>query len=206
MRKILTLMAMSAIFAGCSSIKQKPKRISPIPATYTVSALNNCTIPTSFTSDDFNWMGGNLRATIYRETFYTSDDIKSMQLGDTLVYEGKPMVVKKIEKESGTISINGGVEEGGAWLNPDKNMRYRATTLDDHSIYDELGKAEMPLAEDFTVVDCGENPTDPYDTIRTGQKIYIESLKDYKREFWPTDTRVRIENGVVKEIVRRWVP
>ena len=69
-----------------------------------------------------------------------------------------------------------------------------------------MGKAELPLADDFIIIDCGENPDDPCDTIRTGQKLYLESLSENNRLFHDLNTRVRIENGIIKEINRKWIP
>lgn len=83
---------------------------------------------------------------------------------------------------------------------------YVARIWDDHATYSELGKTEVALADNFVIIDCGDFPEEPSDTIRTGQKLYIENLKDYKKDFFQLNTRVTIENGVITEINRRWIP
>lgn len=206
MKTFISFITACAFLASCSTPKEQAKRIAPIPVDYTASEMTDGAIPAAFSASDFNWTGKTLHADIYRETFYKSDDIKTMHIGDTLVYEGKPMVVAKIEKESGTISVNGGVEEGGAWLNADKSGKFRATTLDDHSIYDKLGATDIPLDGNFSFIDCGVNPSDPYDTVSVKQQQHIESLKDYKRNFSPIDTRIYVKKGRIEKIVRHWIP
>ena len=129
-----------------------------------------------------------------------------MQVGDTLVYDGNPMVVNKITKEHGDIDINGDIEEGGCHLVGNEDGTYVARIWDDHATYTELGKAEVALAKDFKIIDCGEFPEEPSDTIRTGQKLYIENLKNGRKDFFQLNTRVTIKNGMITEIDRHWIP
>ncbi|MCF0199183.1 MAG: hypothetical protein HUK02_07645, partial [Bacteroidaceae bacterium] len=129
------------------------------------------------------------------------------QVGDTLLYDGQPIAIQQIEETNGGIEINGGqIDEGGCCLVPHEGGTYVARGWDDHATYTELGKAEVPLAEDFTVIDCGTEPTDPSDTIRTNQKLYIEQLQDSRPSFNVLNTRVTIEHGQITEINRRWIP
>lgn len=116
------------------------------------------------------------------------------------------MVINKIAEEHGGIDINGGLDEGGCCLAGYEGGTYVARNWDDHATYTKLGKAEVALAENFMIIDCGDFPEDPMDTIRTDQKLYIEKLKDYKKEFFQLNTRVTIENGMITEIKRHWIP
>lgn len=116
------------------------------------------------------------------------------------------MVINKIAEEHGGMDINGGLDEGGCCLAGYEGGTYVARNWDDHATYTELGKAEIPLADDFVIIDCGEFPDEPSDTIRTGQKLYIENLNDGRKDFFQLNTRVTIENGKVTEINRKWIP
>lgn len=203
--KLTTILVASLIICGCT---QKPmyKRITPLPAAYNIKSLDDATVPASFSSDDFHWMGGNLSMTVYNEDLYDAVEIAQMQVGDTIIYESKPMVIKEKTEEQGGITINGGVEEDGCYLLAGEGGTYIPKLMDDHSVYTSLGKAEVALSQDFTIIDCGELPTDPMDTIRTGQKLYLEKLEGYRRDFNPMNTRVVIVNGEVKSITRQWIP
>lgn len=205
MKKIIFTVVSLLLFTGCSK-KKEARCINPLPSGLDVELLTDCTVPASFTADDFHWMGGNLKMTVYNEDLYDVVEISQMALGDTLVYEGNPMVVTSLEEENGTLVVNGGVEMGGCWLQGYQGGTYRAYTFDDHSIYSVLGTAEVALAEDFVIIDCHDFPDEPSDTIRTDQKLYLESLADYRKEFYSINTRVVIENGMITEINRRWIP
>lgn len=144
--------------------------------------------------------------TAYSEDLYDAVEISQMQIGDTLVYECVPLIVTTLENENGTLVVNGGVEMGGCWLQGHEGGTYRAFTFDDHSIYNKLGTAEVALSDDFVIIDCHEFPEEPSDTIRKDQKLYIEGLEGYRKEFNALNTRIVIEKGKVIEINRRWIP
>ena len=204
--KTLILLAISSLLCGCGSKKIEHKQIMPLPAGITVDNLKDCTIPAAFTPDEFNWMGGNLSMTVYNKDLYDAVDISQMKVGDTIIYSGEPMVINKFEEVRGSIDINGGIDEGGCCLAPNEGGTYVARNCDDHATYTKLGKAEVALADDFVIIDCGMDPRDPIDTIRTDQKLYIEKLKPGRTDFHSLNTLVTIENGIIKEINRRWIP
>lgn len=197
------------LLVGCASANKPANHlcVSPLPSNVHLDSLIDCTVAASFNASDFDWQNGRLVVTIYNAYCYDAVDVSHLQHGDTIIYEaGKPLVVDSIERRNNFVVINGGIEQGGVELTASSGGTYRATTLDDHSVYRELGKRNIPLAADFLIVDCGENPTDPNDTIRSAQSTYVNSLGDYNREFSPLNTCVRIEGGEIKEIHRRWIP
>lgn len=208
MKKSILFCAITAIMYGCSQPKQtaEHKLIAPLPAGIAVDNLQDCTIPASFSSDNFNWMGGNLTMTVYNQDLYDAVEISQMQVGDTIVYDGNKMVINKMAEEHGGININGGLDEGGCCLAGYEGGTYVARNWDDHATYSKLGDAVVSLADNFVIVDCGEFPDEPYDTISTGQKLYIDNLKDSKKDFSPLNTRVTIEKGMITEIKRHWIP
>lgn len=203
---LLGVVIATAILYGCGSQKSDYKRIDPLPAGVSIEKLQNCTVPAAFSPKDFNWMGGNLSMTVYNQDLYDAVAISQMRVGDTILYSGEPMVVSKFEETRGGIDINGGLDEGGCCLAPNEGGTYVAREWDDHATYTQLAKTELALAEDFVIIDCGEFPNDPNDTIRNGQKLYIENLKGGRDDFFPLNTRVTIQNGVIKEIHRHWIP
>jgi len=206
--KHLLYLAIAALMCSCSQNKTtaEHKCIAPLPAGIAVDSLQDCTLPVAFTPDSFNWMGGNLKMTVYSMDLYDAVEISQMQVGDTIIYEGKPVVINNIKEDHGGIDINGGLDEGGCCLAGYEGGTYIARNWDDHATYTELGKAEVALAEDFVIIDCGMDPHDPIDTIRTSQKLYIEKIKDSRPDFFQLNTCVTIENGMITEINRRWIP
>ena len=205
MKKLVFSILVTALVCGCGPEKA-PKTISPLPSGLDASSLTDCTVHAAFTSDDFRWMGGNLTMKVFSEDIYDAVELQQMESGDTLIYDGEKIVVESVVNEGDVITVNGGIENGGAWLQPNDGGTYRAFQWDDHSIYTELGTVELPLSEDFKIIDCGEDPTDLTTVLITGQKQYLESLKDWRRTFSPLNTRVVIEDGVITEINRCWIP
>lgn len=202
-RKIIAAAAL-VILIGCAS-NTEHKLIAPLPAGIDVNNLTDCIVPADFSADDFHWMGGNLSMTVFNRDLYDAVDVSQMQEGDTLLYQSSPVVIQSIKRTDNGIDINGGLDQGGQWLAGNGGGTYVARQWDDHAVYSSLGKTEMALADGFIIIDCGLNPSDPVDTIRT-PKMYIESLQGFRREFNHLNTTVTIEDGMITEINRHWIP
>lgn len=206
MKKSMMVLVAAMVCMSCSQQKVTYQCVAPYPAGIEVENLTDCMVPATFTADDFNWKGGNVTVEVYNEDIYDCVAVTTMKAGDTLVYDGERMVVATIEQQGELWVINGGLEEGGAYLRAYEGGTFRAVQMDDHSVYTLLGKAELPLAENFVIADCGDYPEDPMDSIFTDQKPYIEGLKGYKKDFSFLNTRVLIEHGVVTGVFRHWIP
>ena len=203
----LAIVAITVMLCSCGAKQSEHKCIAPMPAGIDVENLQDCIVPATFTSDDFNWMGGNLTMMVSNKDLYDAVEVSQMQVGDTIIYDGNPIVIEKVEETHGGVAINGGqIDEGGCSLIANEGGTYVANHWDTHATYTNIGKAQVPLAEDFIIIDCGEDFKDPSDTISTGQKLYIENLQGSKREFFSLNTLVAIERGQITQIIRRWIP
>jgi len=205
MKKIAFCVLLGLALVGCHNTNTK-NCIKPLPSGIDLNKLTDATVPAVFTASDFNWADGLLTFTVASEDLYDAVDVNAMTVGDTLIYAGDTIVVNEIEKKDGCLTINKGLEEGGAYLNAYEGGTYRAVQMDDHSFYTKLGQVQLPLSENFMLILCGENPTDPYDTIRTEHKQYLSNLEEWKRSFYTLNTQVEIENGKVTRVIRRWIP
>ena len=56
------------------------------------------------------------------------------------------------DSETGSVQINGGIENDGIDLMEDDGL-YRTVTLDDYPVYYSVGKVTLPLSEDVTFED-----------------------------------------------------
>ena len=200
------------LFAGCTNTSNKENLayqfIKPIP---TKSPFKGETggleglIPAVFTSSDFNWKDSTLTLTAYSIDTYKASEIDNLQKGDTILFRNDTIITDKIERGK-YISINGGIENGGVELAAYEGGTYRVQLMDDHPQYSEIGKVQLPLSDTFTIIDCGDNPDAPYDTIRTNHRQWLANVKEYKRDFSELNTRVNIENGIITTITRFWIP
>lgn len=204
MKRIYILTAAAVLLCSCTP--KQHRLIAPLPSGIDTENMQDCTVPAVFTSDDFRWDEGKLNMVVYSQDLYDAVEISQMQIGDTLIYESTPVVIESMVESHGGIDINGGLDEGGCCLAGYEGGTYIARNWDDHATYTEIGPVEVSLAEDFVIIDCGLDPQDPVDTIRTDQKAYLESLENSRRGFFVLNARVTIENGMLTEINRKWIP
>lgn len=181
--------------------------VTPTPATFNVESLPDGEVPVAFAASDFDWDGGKLTFTVYNADTYDGALVDKLQEGDTIVYDGNSVVVKTITKDNGFLEVNEGLgNENGASFRVNDNGTYTAAGFDDHFVYSELGKVQLPLAKGYVIEDCGPEPNDPVVTISENQKDYIGNLFEDKRNFNELDTRITVKNGEIVKIARHWIP
>ena len=208
MKKIGIIATAIFVATACTGIRGTAHmKVMPLASEINPNSLTVGTVAVAFTANDFNWTSRTLTCDIFSKCLYDSTEVEQLQVGDTLVYEGKSMAITSIESQKSNKIINGGIETGGAELTPNGNGTYRTVLMDDHSVYEKLGRQRLSLADDFIITDCGEDYSDPYDTIRTNHKAYIDSLPEYRRDYFNClNTEIVMSEGKVKEIHRRWIP
>ncbi len=196
------------LMTACSSVrKTEHMKVAPLDSGLNLDSLRDCTIAVSFKASDIDWNGGRMTCSVFSKDLYDAVDVSRMRIGDTLVYDGKPMVIDSIADCRGAKVINGGIENGGAELTSNGGGTYRTMLWDDHSVFTKLGDVQLKLAPDLMFIDCGNDYRDPSDTIRTNYKEYIDRLPDYRKDnFNSLNTELVVEGGVVTEIHRRWIP
>lgn len=208
MRNTCFIAAAILLAMACTGgAKLAHRRVAPLDSGLNIDSLNDCTLAVGFKASDIDWSGKTLSCSVFSKDLYDAVEVGHMRAGDTLIYEGKPMVVNSIEESRGAKVVNGGIETGGAELAPNGGGTYRTMLMDDHSVYTELGKVRLRLAENMVVIDCGEDYHDPLDTIRANCKEYIDKLPDYRKDYFNClNTEIVVEKGFVTEIRRRWIP
>lgn len=216
MKKILILAAAALLMCACNTNKGNStnpnnnadahKCVRPLPAGTNPDSLTDCTVPAVFTVDNFDWTAGTLQFKVYNKDLYDVVDIQQLANGDTLVFQGRKIVVNSVEKkDDGFIIVNGGIENDGADLVPFEGGTYRGIQPDDHAVYSLLGTATLPLANNLVMIDCGIEPNDPVDTVRTNVKEYIQKL-DNRDNFNELNTELLIQGGKITQINRHWIP
>lgn len=196
----------AALTLGSCSQQPAYLNVKPMAPEYDIHHIENATMPVCFEVKDFSWKDGKLKMKVYSEDRYSANEINLLKAGDTLTYSGKPIIVKQIDKKEKSVTINQGLEQGGADLITNKDGSFRAMEMDGYATFTELGDITLPLSKNLVIQDCGSEPTNPAKTIRSGYKKYLESQPDYHQTFNITDTQVDVKNGVVVGITRRWTP
>ena len=145
---------------------QEAKRIEPLPESLDLNARTDVTVAASFGAEDISEKDGKtqITLTVYDYDVYDMVDISQLAVGDTIVVDGKDMVVASREDKDGFVTINGGLEQGGVDLTSDDSGVYYAVGMDDAKSYHELGKITVPVAEGFVLTDNSdlEHPDETY--------------------------------------------
>ena len=210
MKKILILAVAATLMCACNTRSSNKadthKCVSPLSAGYNPDSLTDCTVPAVFTVDNFDWTASTLQFKVYSKDLYDAVDIQQLAQGDTLIYQGRTIVVDSVARQdNGYILVNGGIENDGADLVPFEGGTYRGIQPDDHAVYSLLGTATLPLANNLVMIDCGIEPNDPVDTVRTNVKEYIQKL-DNRDNFNELNTELLIQGGKITQINRHWIP
>lgn len=183
---------------------QEAKRIEPLAESLDLNALTDATVAASFGADDISETDGKteLTLTVYDYDIYDMVDIAQLAVGDTIVVDGKDMVVTSREDENGFVIINGGLEQGGVDLTSDDSGVYYAVGLDDTKSYHELGKVTVPVADGFVLTDNAD-PEHPDETYAAAD---LAELAASEPGFTANNTLATIEHGELTVLVRSYTP
>ena len=183
---------------------QEAKRVEPLPETLDVNALTDATVAASFGAEDISEKDGKteITLTVYDYDIYDMVDIAQLAVGDTIVVDGKDMVVASREDKDGFVTINGGLEQGGVDLTSDDSGVYYAVGMDDAKSYHELGRITVPVAEGFVLTD-NSDPDHPDETYAASD---LAKLVASEPDFTANNTLATIEYGELTVLARSYTP
>ena len=181
--------------------------VAPLPVTIDMEMLDNCTVAISLEeggayTDDSGAM--QMDVTVFVYDLYDMVDIALLKEGDIIVIREDEVHVDSIERnENGTVSINGGLDKGGHELHTDDNTVFYERGYSDVKSYYELGKATLNVSAEFTYTDASDLDKDPV-VYMLGEFLTAEAGIDYY--FNPNNTTITIQDGVVVEMTRVYIP
>ena len=183
---------------------QGAKRIEPLAESLDLNALTDATVAASFGAEDISEKDGKteITLTVYDYDLYDMVDIAQLAVGDTIVVDGKDMVVASREDKDGFVTINGGLEQGGVNLTSDDSGVYYAVGMDDAKSYHELGKITVPVAEGFVLTDNAD-PEHPDETYAASD---LAKLAGEGVGFTAGNTLATIEHGELTVLARSYTP
>lgn len=155
---------------------------------------------------------GQMTMGVYSYDAYTKEDIDGLQVGDVIeVHDQGDTTVTKMTVESlennadtGYVTINGGIEEGGLDLAMDHDV-YRTITFDDYPVYYEVGGLTLPMDEKIVVTDSSADPqANPVES--DGIDAVTEAVSAEPDSWYCNNTTVFTQDGVITNINRIWVP
>ena len=151
--------------------------------------------------DDQGRMQMNLK--IYTYDKYDMVDIANLKVGDTVVrHSGEVKVISIEQNESGTIYINGGLENGGFDLVTDDCGIFYETGFNDVKNWHEIGEATIRVSVDFKGIDNAD-PEQGKVILYPGDFL-VGAVTNY--DFTPYNTTIRVEDGQIVEMNRVFIP
>ena len=183
---------------------QGAKRIEPLAESLDLNALTDAMVAASFGAEDISEKDGKteITLTVYDYDIYDMVDIAQLAVGDTIVVDGKDMVVASREDKDGFVTINGGLEQGGVDLTSDDSGVYYAVGMDDAKSYHELGRITVPVAEGFVLTD-NSDPEHPDETYAASD---LAKLAGEGVGFTAGNTLATIEHGELTVLARSYTP
>ena len=179
--------------------------ITPLPDT-TMENLTDAILSVSLDEgnayvDDNGRMQMDLK--IYTYDTYDMVDIANLKVGDTVVrHSGEVKVVSKEQSETGTISINGGLENGGFDLVTDDCGIFYETGFNDVKNWYEIGEATIRVSVDFKGIDNAD--LEQGEVIIYPGDFLVGAVTNY--DFTPYNTTIRVEDGQIVEMNRVFIP
>ena len=141
--------------------------------------------------------------TVYTYDKYDMVDISMLKAGDILVTHAGEVEILALEQDaSGTVRINGGLDEGGMDLVTDDSGVFFETGFNDHKSWYETGYATIRVSTDFIFTDNAD--PEQGEVIYYPGSFLVGEVTNY--DFTPFNTTIRIEDGQIIEMNRRYVP
>ena len=142
--------------------------------------------------------------TVYAYDSYRAEDIDGLEAGKAIrihpdgAVEAQDLTVESIERneETGIVSINGGIEQGGVDL-------WRSNDV--YRVYYMVGELVLPMDENITLsdsssgVDAASVETNGTNGVASAVGADLDSWTEY-------NTTVSTTDGKVSNILRIWVP
>ena len=181
------------------------KVILPLPDT-TMENLTDAILPISLEKGDAYVDDKGILlmdVAIYTYDRYDMVDIAMLEVGDTIVgYAGEVEVASIERNEAGTVMINGGLGEGGFDLVTDDEGVFYELGFSDAKSWYEVGTATIRVSADMVGTDNAD-PDLGEVTFYAGD-LLNDAIEHF--QFTPHNTTIRVEDGQIVEMNRRYVP
>ncbi|MGN0707924.1 MAG: lipoprotein [Faecalibacterium sp.] len=186
--------------------------VLPLPSYEMSDPMQDGIYSVSFENADLEDTEGGfvLKARFYAYDLFDMVDVASLKAGDTMLYHGDngeelTLTVETLDSVNGMVSINGGMESENGLDLIEEDTCYRTLFWDDYPIYYDKGEMWLTLADDAVLTDSSEDvQAEP--VVTSGAEAIFRAVQASDGYWVCTNTTIRVENGVIVEIGRRWVP
>ena len=170
------------------------------------NALDDVTAAATFTADGVHTDTdpATIDVALYDYDLYDATAITKLAVGDTVVVDGKDVVVASVEESDGYYAVNGDIEQGGILFAPGDGGTYYIMGMDDAKDYHQIAALVLPISADVVMKDSAEDPDAA--NAKTLTLADVAGLPDDVYGVSANNTHVVISGGTVTEIARTYVP
>ena len=182
------------------------QRVEPMGGTLDPNALDDVTAAVTFTADGVHTDTdpATIDVAVYDYDLYDATAIAKLAVGDTVVVDGKDVVVSSLETGDGYYTVNGDIEQGGVIFAPGDGGTYYVLGMDDAKDYHQIAALSLPISADVVVKDSAEDPDAA--NAKTLTLADVAGLPGDVYGVSANNTHVVISGGAVTEIARTYVP
>ena len=188
-------------------IEMTGKLVAPVLYDWDLNNLPDGIYPVAFdaaniVAEEGIYLNG---AVIFSADCYDIVDINTLSQGDDIIWDGSLITVDTVERDGEFVIINGGYDQGGCTLVPrEESNCYVGIVDNDYQTYTAYGETDLKLAENAVYTDSSDLDADP--VVTAYDQGIVEALQKGDGLFTYYDTTIRIENGLVVEIIRHYMP
>lgn len=183
-------------------------KVEPLAAAIDVANLADGTYSVSFETADAAEEDGTLtfHLTVYDYEHFDADQIKALKEGDVLSIDGSDVTVESVSvSDTGLVSINGGLEEGGHDLFVDEDGTYYESLMDIGKMYNPVGEVTLPVSEDFLFTDdC--DPENQGQEYSAATMLNLLNSSDMSYSFTSDNTSITVADGKITSMHRIFMP
>lgn len=210
MKKVLLFLLVAIMALGLFACGKKAKVIEPLYTEVDMKNLPDGIYPVTFKREDVKTDNSELtiKCEVFSEDLWDTVEIHQMQVGDYFVQSGKKVKIEKLfwDEQQSKCCINfDSLEDAIEIITPSESGgTYYIQGLDDHHTYTKRGETTLKVDKNCLLTDASDLESAPnilkYDEIEK----YVKN-QEYDN-FWYLNTNVRVENGVIVDINKWYIP
>lgn len=179
-------------------------RVEPLPDSIDVNSITDATLPVSFDAAALHTEGDKmtLDVKVCSYELYDAAEVSQLKVGDTIVADGREVVVTSIDTANGVV-INGGYEQDGLTLMGGDGGTLYAVGADDSKTFHEVGAVTLPVSSDCQLQDSAD--LEAGEVTVTADQLAEYLAKDTE-SFLPDNTTVTVTGGQITGISRVYRP
>lgn len=227
-RYIVFVLALCCLLSGCATVSQQaapsataepqattqpvatpepgPMLVLPLPQTIDLSDQSDSILAVSLKEGDVYVNENNelkMKVNIYAYELYDAVDMSLLKVGDSIRILGQDVAVSSLDRaENGDIVINGGLDVGGHVFRSEGGGVYYEIGYNDAKSYALGAEAVLPVSDQFSFVDKSDLDNEPQ--IYYADDFFVEGRFGWY--FFPSNTKIHLENGVVVSMERVYIP